>query len=154
MLSALVTVTANCVSELTQRQGRELRQSTVVPGVPMVSSEVGSSSNREDVGCGLLVGLVVVLPVLPVLFVVTLLDIGTILDPVPSVSADSVVVLGVTSLIIVSLHAPSNKQLVRTISPLMCNLYTRLSLMKYDQLSTFFPKGEADNIDLTVSRVR
>jgi hypothetical protein len=60
---------------------------------------------------------------------------------------------GATSLIIVSVQALSNRQPVRTTIPLMCDMDTRDSLIKYVQLSTFFLKGEASNIDVTVNPV-
>ena len=139
MLSALVMVKANCVSELTQRQGREFIQSTVVPGVPIIISELGSSSKGEDVATGAGTGIsFVVSDVVSVFTVVTVSEIGTMFEPVPRVVLSSVVVAvsvvlpGVTSLIIVSVHALTNRQLVRTISPLRCCLNTRHSLMKYD----------------------
>jgi hypothetical protein len=167
MLSALVTVNENCVSELTQRQGNELMQFTIVPGVPIVRSELGSSSRSGEVGSGSGAGSVFAISddvlVLPE---VSVSEIGTMLDPTPrfvlssavvvevsvevsvavavaaavllSVVFVAVVVPGVTSLMIVSVQALSNKQLVRTTNPLMCSLYTRLSLMKYVLLSTFF----------------
>ena len=147
MLSALVTVNANCVSALTHRQGNEFRQLTVIPGVPIVNSELGSSSKSEDVGSGLDAGSPVILPEDVLVFPeLTVSEMATMFDPEPSVDPDWLDVVGVTSLIIVSLHALRKKQLIRTISPLVCSLYTRLPLMKYVQLSTFFQKGEATNI--------
>lgn len=128
MLSALVTVNANCVSALTQRQGNKLVQFTVVPGVPIVRLELGSSSKSDEVGVGIDTRS---LDVVSIVLGVRVSETGTIFDPTPRAVSASLVVLGVTSLIIVSVQALSNRQPVRTKIPLMCNLYTKHSLMKY-----------------------
>ncbi len=128
------------MSVLTQRQGNVLSQSTVIPGDPIVVWFVGSCSNVLLVVVGgELVVVVVVVPLtveLPVVVVST----RTILDPAPTVpsvvvpedSVPVVVVPGVTSLMIVSVQALRKKHPARTTNPLMRDLYTWLSLMKYN----------------------